>query len=247
MRLFFISLTLSCLASCQPRKEAPLRIAIAANMQFAMANLIETFEQQTGIPCEAVVSSSGKLAAQIREGAPFELFASADMQYPETLYQSGLTTRPPAVYAYGKLVLWTLREDLELTPGSLRSPDIRHIAVANPKTAPYGSAAVTALRRLGIYEQVESKLVYGESIAQVNQFVLSKTADIGFTAQSVVLSPEFEGRGRWLELSETLCPPVAQGAVLIRRREGVRKEAVLFYDFLLSEQGRRLLEGEAMK
>jgi molybdate transport system substrate-binding protein len=244
MRLLYITLSLAFLAACRQKNEAPLRIA---NMQFAMSSLIEKFEQATGIPCESVVSSSGKLTAQIREGAPFDIFASADMQYPEALYKSGLTTGPPAVYAHGKLVLWTLRGELELTTGILTSPDIRHIALANPKTAPYGSAAVTALRRLGVFEQVEAKLVYGESIAQVNQFVLSKTADIGFTAKSVVLSPELRGQGRWLELNEALCPPVAQGAVIIRRSEGVREEALLFYDFLLSAESRRLLEGEAIK
>ena len=169
-------------------KEGPLTIATAANMQFAMEDMIRAFEVAADISCELVVSSSGKLTAQIHEGAPFDILISADMKYPEDLYRAGLTETPPQVYAYGKLVLWSLQDSLELSLQALKSPNVRHVALANPETAPYGKAALEVLQYHGIYEEVREKLVFGESIAQTNQFIISKAAEAGFTAMSVVLA-----------------------------------------------------------
>lgn len=242
MRFFPFSLFLLLLASCESRKPQALVIATAANVQFTMQELIAEFQKETGIPCETVLSSSGKLTAQIREGAPFHVFVSADMTYPQELFKNGLTTGPPEVYAYGKLVLWTLRDDLDPTPERLTQDDVRHIAIANPKTAPYGSAAVEAMRHFGIFEKTEPKLVFGESISQTNQFIISKTADAGFTAKSVVLSPEMKTQGRWVEIDETAYTPIAQGAVVIHRTGEVKAEALEFYRFLFSEKAKQILQ-----
>ncbi len=242
MRFALFFLLLLTLVSCKNRKSQALVIASAANVQFAMQELIAEFQNETGIPCETVLSSSGKLTAQIREGAPFHVFVSADMTYPEDLFKNGLTTGPPEVYAYGKLVLWTLRSDLDPTPERLTQDDVRHIAIANPKTAPYGSAAVEAMRHFGIFEKTEPKLVYGESISQTNQFIISKTADAGFTAKSVVLSPEIKTQGRWVEIDQTAYTPIAQGAVVIQRNGEVKAEAMEFYRFLFSEKAKQTLQ-----
>ena len=242
MRFALFFLLLLTLVSCENRKSQALVIATAANVQFAMQELIAEFENETGIPCETVLSSSGKLTAQIREGAPFHVFVSADMTYPEDLFKNGLTTGQPEVYAYGKLVLWTLRSDLDPTPERLTRDDVRHIAIANPKTAPYGSAAVEAMRHFGIFEKTEPKLVYGESISQTNQFIISKTADAGFTAKSVVLSPEIKTQGRWVEIDQTAYTPIAQGAVVIQRNGEAKSEALEFYRFLFSEKAKQILQ-----
>jgi len=218
-----------------------LTIAAAANMQFAMEEMEAAFTEATGIPCELVISSSGKLTAQIREGAPFDVLISADMKYPEELYRMGLTATAPEIYGYGKLVLWTLQEYPELDIQTLQSDQVRHVALANPSTAPYGRAAVEVLEHYGLYEQVEDKLVFGESIAQTNQFILSRAAEIGFTALSVVRASELSGPGRWVELDSAAYQPIAQGVVVIGKSGEANDDAIAFRDFLFSEEGRKIL------
>jgi molybdate transport system substrate-binding protein len=219
-----------------------ITIAVAANMQFAINELTESFTKKTGIPCETVISSSGKLTAQIREGAPFDVFISADMKYPEEIYKSGLASGPPKVYAYGKLVLWSMKEGIDPSLSVLADENIRHIAVANPKLAPYGVAAVETLRKHQLLDRVESKLVYGESIAQTNQFIITGSTEAGFTAMSVVLSPQMQGQGKWIGIDQADYPPIEQGAVVIKRMNGPVAEAEKFYDFLASEEARSILE-----
>ena len=179
----------------------PLRVAVAANAQFVMERVKAAFQKKTGTPMELIVSSSGKLTTQIQQGAPYDIFLSADMAYPQTLYKAGLTTSAPVVYAYGSLVLWTLT-DLPLTTDLrvLSDPAVRHIALANPATAPYGEAAVSFLKFRKRLDTVKPKIVYGESIAQVNQYVLTGAAEVGFTAKSVVLDPSLKQRGHWIDL-----------------------------------------------
>ncbi len=138
-----------------------LTIATAANVQFAMQKLIRTFTQETGIKCHMILSSSGKLTAQINAGAPFDVFVSADVKYPQELYENGLTQEPPKIYAYGKLVIWSFNEPIDSSFEILASEKIQHIAIANPKTAPYGAAAVEALKHYGVYQTTKEKLVFG--------------------------------------------------------------------------------------
>jgi len=128
----------SCLVSlqCSSPSSDTLYIATAANVQFAMEEIIDSFTQQTGIPCEIILGSSGKLTAQIQQGAPYDVFVSANMIYPNQLFSSGMTTSKPRVYAYGTLVLWTLKEDIEPSLEILKTDTIRNIATANPQIAP---------------------------------------------------------------------------------------------------------------
>ena len=219
-----------------------LRVAVAANAQFVMESLGEAFQKQSGVTIESIVSSSGKLTTQIQQGAPFDVFLSADMDYPRTLHRQGLTTTEPVVYAYGSLVLWTsgelpLSADLRI----LQDPAVRHIAVANPATAPYGAAAVSLLKHRKMLDLIQPRLVYAESIAQVNQYVLSGAAEVGITAKSVVLDPALKGRGHWIDLPPPGYSPISQGVVVLKRTDQP-KAAGQFIQFLRSPAARRLLQ-----
>lgn len=239
--LYLLFLPLLCV-TCNNTKQEKLRVATAANMQFAMKALSEAFTEQTGIDCDLVISSSGKLTAQIKEGAPYDIFVAANLKYPQAIYEHGLAQDSPKVYAYGKLVLWTMRADISPTLSELSEAKIRHIALANPKTAPYGEAALNVLKHYGLLDSLQHKLVYGESIAQTNQFISSQAADVGFTAMSVVQSPHMQGRGHWLALDEAAYTSIEQGVVLIKRAAQDSIAAQQFYNFLFSEEARQILK-----
>ncbi len=229
---------------CGPAGEGKetIRVAVAANVQFAMEELKAAFEAEHGIPMEIAISSSGKLTAQIQQGAPYDILVSADMKYPEALVNSGKAVGPPRVYAYGALVLWTLTElEPEAGPGFLLQEQVGKIAIANPRNAPYGEQALRYFDYYGIGGQVAPKLVYGESIAQTNQYILTRAADVGLTAKSVVLSPEMKGKGRWIELPAETYEPIAQGAVITGYgRENHPEGSRLFLDFLFSPGAREI-------
>lgn len=238
----FLWLFLWLLAQCSLAQPQLLRVAVAANAQFVMEQIKPAFQQKTGLTLETIVSSSGKLTTQIQQGAPFDVFLSADMTYPQTLYQEGFTTAAPVVYGYGSLVLWTLT-DLPLSPDLkiLLNPAVRHVAIANPAMAPYGEAAMSLLTLNKLAEKVKTKLVYGESIAQVNQYVLSGAAEVGFTAKSVVLDPSLQQRGHWIDLPPAGYKPIAQGVVILKRTTQ-RKAAEQFVAFLRSPAARRIFQ-----
>ncbi|MFD2934391.1 molybdate ABC transporter substrate-binding protein [Spirosoma flavum] len=220
----------------------PLRVAVAANAQFVMEQLKTAFQKKNGVEVETIVNSSGKLTTQIQQGAPYDVFLSADVDYPQTLYKQGLTLAAPIVYAYGSLVLWTM-SDLPLSAdlSVLSDPAVRHVAIANPATAPYGEAAMALLKYKKLLEQVQPKVVYGESIAQVNQYILSGAAEVGFTAKSVVLDPSLTKRGHWVDLPQTGYSPIAQGVVILKRTNQP-KAARQFVQFLRSPDARRILQ-----
>ncbi len=223
--------------ACTPKKDKTLLVATAANMQFVMQELCNSFSENTGITCELIHSSSGKLTAQILAGAPYDIFASADLKYPTELYQKGKTDQAPLIYAKGKLVLWTVVESIKPNLHTLSKSETKRIAMANPKTAPYGRAAKEVLEKKKI--PLEEKLVYGESISQVNQFVLSKAVEVGFTAKSVVL---FKQQGEWTEVPLTLYNPIKQGVVSIKNGKNSTQNARLFLAFLFSEEGKKILQ-----
>ncbi len=231
------------LSSCQKTEEAKLNIAVAANMQFAMKEIVKEFEEQTGIDCQIMTSSSGKLTAQIKEGAPYHVFVSANMKYPQDLFEAGMTTSKPEIYAYGKLVLWTMKKDVSPSINLLQKEQINHIAMANPKMAPYGMAAKEALVNLGLYKNLENKLVFGESVAQCNQFILSESAELGFTAKSVVMSKHAKSQGEWIDVDDKLYSPIAQGAVIVKQgKMQSEAEAREFFEFLFSERAASIME-----
>ncbi len=217
-----------------------LRVAVSANAQFVSVKLKEAFKKQTGIDADLTVSSSGKLTAQIEQGAPFDVFMSADMKYPQELTDKGFTTDTPKVYAYGALVMWSLQKrDLSKGLAVVLNDDIQKIAVANPKLAPYGEATIAALTKQNLLDKAQPKIVYGESISQVNQYLLSGAAEIAFTAKSVVLDTAMTGKGNWVEVNKSLYNPIAQGVVIMKAAANA-EAANKWYQFLFSKKAKAI-------
>lgn len=229
---------------CPLANAGSLTVAVAANVQYTFDDLRAEFRKETGHDLKPVYNSSGKFTAQIMNGAPFDVFLSADMEYPDKLHKEGFAAAPPQVYAYGALVLWTMNNvDLSNWQALLASPAIRKIAVANPKTAPYGRETLKALALFKLDDVLKPKLVFGESVSQTNQYIHSRTADAGFTAKSVVVSPEMKGQGKWIELPKGSYQPIAQGIVVLRHAEkNNAKLAQQFHDFVLSPKARAILQ-----
>ncbi|MCB0477857.1 MAG: molybdate ABC transporter substrate-binding protein [Crocinitomicaceae bacterium] len=237
MKHFLILLVLIMFFGCQSEKK--IRIATSANMQFATEELIEEFKKDHDVEFDLVINSSGNLYAQIKNGAPFDLFIAANQKYPEELFKADLTIEKPKTYAIGKLILWT-SQNIEPSIELLTSDQIQKIGIANPATAPYGKQSVNCLKNLGIYEKVKDKLVYGESISQTNVFISSGSVDIGFTALSVVSSPDMKNKGRYIEIEPSLYTPIQQDVALLNhsKEKEICRE---FYAFLSSETAQKIL------
>lgn len=227
-----------------PSMAGTLTVAVAANVQYAFDDLAMAFKKSTGHDIKPVYNSSGKFAAQIMNGAPFDVFLSADMEYPEKLHKEGSAAAPPKVYAYGTLVLWTMTDlDLNKWQDTLASAAVKKIAIANPKTAPYGRETMRMLAHFKLDGVLQSKLVFGESISQTNQYIHSRSVDAGFTAKSVVLAPEMKGQGKWIELPADAYQPIAQGIVVLKHgTQHNPRLAQQFHDFILSPVARTILE-----
>ncbi|WP_109436965.1 molybdate ABC transporter substrate-binding protein [Aquimarina sp. AU119] len=240
-----IGCTLFIISACGYQKDDnnKVTIAVASNMRYAIEDIAKKFTQKTGIVCELIISSSGKLTAQIKEGAPYHIFISANMKYPYELFENGLTTKNPEIYAYGKLILWTMIDDITPSLQMLENKQIKHIALANPKTAPYGSSTIEILEHYELYDNLKHKLVFGESISQTNQFIVSKSAEIGFTSKSVVLSSQMKNKGNWVDIDKAVYSPITQGVVMIKQKNSVAANTKQFYNFLFSSDARGILEG----
>ncbi len=226
--------------SCHNQDHDKMLIAVAANAQYAFEEIIDSFEGRFGISCDLIVGSSGKISAQILEGAPFDIFVSADMKFPEKIFANGLAHDTPVIYGEGQIVLWSAGHQSIPSILDLNSSKINHIAIANPAIAPYGVAAVETLEYFELFDQVESKLVYGESIAQVNQFVLSQAVDFGFTAKAAVFSPKLSGVGTWVDVDENAFRPIKQGIVVLKNSQKI-DQALTFKSFLTSDPAKRIL------
>jgi molybdate transport system substrate-binding protein len=221
-----------------------IRIAAAADLKFAMGELAEQFEKQTGTKVNATYGSSGNFFSQMQNGAPFDLFFSADIDYPKRLEAAGLA-EPGTLYEYavGRIMIWTppdAKVDVAKQAWkALLDASVKNIAIANPEHAPYGRAAVAALQKAGIYESVKTKLVYGENISQTAQFVQSGNAQAGIVALSLAVSPAMRGCKRW-EIPADMHPPLEQAAIVLKG--GTNKEAArTFLEFVRSLAGRATL------
>ena len=197
-----------------------IKIAAASDLTFAFKDVAAQFEKQTGSKLKLTYGSSGNFFSQIQNGAPFDLFFSADVGYPQKLDAAGLT-EPGTIYEYasGKLVMWVPNASkLDLSRGlaTLLDPGIEKIAIANPQHAPYGVAAVAAMRHAAVYDKVKSKLVLGENISQTAQFVQSGNADVGLLALSLALAPAMKDSGRYVEIPASDYPPLIQAAVILK-------------------------------
>jgi molybdate transport system substrate-binding protein len=221
-----------------------IRIAAAADLQFAMGELSETFEKQTGTSVITTYGSSGNFFSQMQNGAPFDLFFSADVEYPRSLEAAGLA-EPGTLYEYalGRIVIWTppdAKVDVAKQQWkALLDANVEKIAIANPEHAPYGRAAVAALQKVGIYESVKNKLVYGENISQAAQFVQSGNAQAGIVALSLAVSPAMRDGKRW-EIPADMHPALEQGAIILKGAKD-KEAARAFLEFVKSTAGRAIL------
>lgn len=221
-----------------------LTIAVAANVTYAMDELIAAFNKDNpDTKIEMSLSSSGKLTAQIRNGAPFSLFMAANMAYPEALYKDGIAVTEPKIYAQGALAYLSAKpQDFSKGLELLMGEDIKKVAIANPKTAPYGTAAVEAMKNVGVYDKVEPKLVYGESISQTVTYALS-AADIGIVNASAMYSDkmtQYKEGTNWALVKASTYTPIDQGIVLLKHGAN-NPEAKAFYDFMLENEARGIL------
>ena len=217
---FLLLIAFTCVWSPTKAGAGELKIAAAADLTFAFRDVGARFVKQTGNIVKLTYGSSGNFYAQIQNGAPFDLFFSADVGYPRKLEAAGLSV-PGTIYEYasGKLVMWVSNASkLDLSRGlaALLDPGIGKIAIANPEHAPYGAAAVAAMRHEGVYDKVKDKLVRGENISQTAQFVQSGNADVGLIALSLAVAPAMKDKGRDVEIPAAYYPPIIQAAVILK-------------------------------
>ncbi len=242
MRLVLIAVL--ALAGCATSGRGPaprLRVAAAADLKFALEEVV----RNSGQPVEVAYGASGNFYAQLQNRAPFDVFLSADVTYPERLEEQGLAARGSRfVYAIGRLALWTPAGsgiDVErLGLEALRDPRIRRVAIANPQHAPYGRAAEAALRKAGVYDQVREKLVYGENVAQAFQFTESGAAEAGVVALSLAAAPPAAEKGRYWEVPQEWFPKLEQGGVVLAWT-AQPDAAYRFCQFLTGPRGRAAL------
>ena len=222
-----------------------IKIAVAANVSYAINDLIDAFNQQyPKTKVQVTLGSSGKLTAQITHGAPYDLFMSANMKYPQALYDKQIAIAKPFVYAQGSLAMLGQKpQDFSQGIHLLTSNNIKRIALANPKTAPYGKAAVQALKKVKLYTPLKPKYIYGESIAQTVSYTLS-AADIGLIAKSSLYSPKmrhFKKDIHWRDVNSSLYTPINQGMVILKRATH-NTEVKAFYDFMLGQKAKTILK-----
>ena len=222
-----------------------IRIAAAADLKFAMQEGAAEFEEESGTRVNVTYGSSGNFFSQIQNGAPFDLFFSADIDYARKLEVAGLA-EPGTLYEYavGRIVLWTGADaKVEVSKEgwkALLGASVQKIAIANPEHAPYGRAAVAALKNAGIYEQVKGKLVYGENISQAAQFVQSGNAQAGIVAMSLAVSPAMKDGKRW-EIPPRMYPAIEQGAIILTKANN-KDGARAFMEFVKGKTARDIFE-----
>lgn len=222
-----------------------VRLAIASNLSDVIDALqAEFIKMHSHTKVSYVLGSSGKLAAQIINGASYDIFLSANMTFPENLYQHQMTMTQPVVYASGALAMMSVKGlDMQHGMALLKEKSIAKIAIANPKTAPYGTATLEAFKNANVYEAIVSKLVYAESISHAVQFATT-AADIGFVNKSIFYGAKMkqyqEGKD-WVEVDRTLYTPIAQGVVMLKTAQN-NADAKAFYEFLLSASAKKIFK-----
>jgi molybdate transport system substrate-binding protein len=223
-----------------------IKVAAAADLQFALQDIAARFEKESGKAVKLSFGSSGSFFAQLQNGAPFDVFFSANLDYPRKLEAAGLI-EPGSYYEYatGKIVVWVPRDSkLDVSPGlqSLLNPVVKKIAIANPQHAPYGQAAVAALKKEGIYDKVAKKFVLGENISQTASFIASGAADVGIVALSLALGPNMKGNGRFTEIPSDDYPPIEQACVVLKSSHA-KADSQEFLQFLRRPEIQLLLQG----
>jgi molybdate transport system substrate-binding protein len=222
-----------------------LAVAAAADLSTALKEMGDDYKKKTGVTVKLSFGASGALTQQIQNGAPFDLFFSADMDYPRQLIAAGAADGVTLYqYAVGKLVLWVPADsplDIEHQGMNvLLDPSVKKIAIANPQHSPYGRAAVAALKHVSVYDRVADRLVLGENISQAAQFVDSGNAQAGFVALAHAVAPGMRGKGKYWEVPAGAYPPLAQGVVLLSHSQH-RKEAAEFLEYIKTRESAGIL------
>jgi len=217
-----------------------ITVAAAADLSSALKEIAATYEKQSGVKVKLSFGASGALTQQIQNGAPFDVFFSADMDYPRQLIKDNQAEEKTLYrYAIGKVVLWVpadSRLDVESKGMSvLTDPWVKKISIANPQHAPYGRAAVAAMKHVGLYDQVQDRLVLGENVSQAAQFVESGNAQVGFVALAHAKAPSMEGKGKYWEIPAEAYPQLDQGAVVISHSQH-KKEAEAFLGYMKTKE-----------
>ena len=222
----------------------PLRIAVAANAQAVIKLLQADFKKRTGISTEAIVGASGKLSTQIENGAPFDVFLSADMEFPQQLYKKGLTLNKPKVYAQGILIVCSSNGNVAANWQRLiSSGGAGKIAIANPKTAPYGKAAEEALAYYDLTARAKPNLVYGESISQVNTYITTGVVGVGFTTEAFLYERESGDAFKWMRVDPKSYDKIEQGMVVLNHaKKANAKGAMKFADYMSSAPAKGILK-----
>ena len=251
MRVFLVLIVGLVAAGCSgggsSAPQSTVRVAAAADLKFAFDDLIAAFRTELpDIAVRVTFGASGEFFAQLSNGAPFDMFLSADVAYPRKLVEQGQgVSGSEFVYAIGHLVAWIPKAStLQLNKGgiaALADPSVRTIAIANPRHAPYGRAAEAALKQAGIYERVKDRLVFGENVAQAAQFAESGAADVGLIAMSLALSPKMLDDGRHWKVPADAYPRLEQGGVILKGAKDIAAAQAL-RDFLMSDAGRAILD-----
>ncbi len=239
-------LALILLAAAWPLRAAEtVSIAAASDLVYCLDDLNAAFQKaHPDIALTSATGASGNIFAQIKNGAPFDIFLSADVNYPRELIKAGLADEKSLQpYAIGHLVIWTVREGVDLSAGlpALAAADLRKVAIANPEHAPYGRAAKAALENAKLWDTIKDKIVYGENIAQTAQFVETGNADAGIVALSLVLSPKLAKKGTWVEVPENAFPRLEQAAILTKKG-AANPAAATYLEFLRSQEARAIFE-----
>jgi molybdate transport system substrate-binding protein len=224
-----------------------VRVAAAADLKFALDDLLVGFHREhPDVRVQVSYGSSGNFFAQLSNKAPFDIFFSADVEYPRRLVEQGLAAREDEfLYAVGHLVVWVPRDsNLDLDRRGIRAlldAGVRKVAIANPRHAPYGRAAEAALKKLGVYNEIKSKIVQGDNVAQAAQFVQTGAADAGVIALSLALSPPMRQKGRYWEVPLDAYPRLEQGGIILSGAQD-RHAAESLRDFVVGPEGRAVLK-----
>ncbi len=216
-------------------------VAVAANFIPPFRDIAIEFETATGHTLRVAAGSSGNFYSQIKNGAPFDLFLSADMARPKLLEDEGLGVKDSRfTYAIGRLVLWSPSTGLIKGEETLRSKTFKRLAIANPKTAPYGLAAMQAMQKLELWESVQPKIVMGENLGQTMGFIESGNADLGFVALSQVLDPKIKGKGSLWDIPSNLHEPIKQDVILLTKGTD-NQAAKAFMEFIGGPQAKAII------
>lgn len=246
LRLWIVLLLASAMVASADGQQKAINVAAAADLSAAFKEIGASFEKQKGIEVKLSFGASGALTQQIENGAPFDLFFSADMGYPQKLIAEGYASSATLYrYAVGKLVLWA-PPDSPLNferdgMNAILDSSVQKISIANPEHAPYGRAAVAALKHSGLYEKVSPRLVMGENIAQGAQFVESGNAQVGFVALAHAMAPEMKGKGKYWLIPADAYPALDQGVIVLSSSVHA-KEAAEFVEFIKSKEAATILQ-----